>query len=54
MFIKVDELIGDCDGTKYLASFGPEKYDTIFFRVRYLIEYRIKQKSKLIQMMIFL
>ena len=28
-FDKVDRLIRDYDGTKYLVSFGPEKYDAI-------------------------
>ena len=37
MFDKVNGLIRDYDGTKYLVFFGPEKYDTIFERIRYLI-----------------
>ena len=28
-FDKVDRLIRDYDGTKYLVLFGPEKYDAI-------------------------
>ena len=34
---KIDEFIRVYDGTRYLILFGPEKYDAIFNRVRYLI-----------------
>ena len=34
---KVDGFIRDYDGTKYLVLFGPEKYDVIFDKIRYLI-----------------
>ena len=37
MFNKVDGFIRDYDGTKYLVLFGPEKYNTIYDRIRYLI-----------------
>ena len=37
MFDKVDGLIRDHDETKYLALFGPEKYDSIFDKNRDLI-----------------
>ena len=36
-FDKADEIIRICDGTRYLVLFGPEKYDTIYNRIRYLI-----------------
>ena len=36
-FDKIDEFIRVYDGTRYLAWFGPEKYDVIFNRIRYLI-----------------
>ena len=37
MFNKVDKFIRIFGGTKYLALFGPEIYDTIFDRISYLI-----------------
>ena len=36
-FDKVDGFIWDFDGTRYLVLFGPEKYDTIYVRMRSLI-----------------
>ena len=33
MFEKVDGLIRDYDGTKYLVLFGLEKYDAIYERI---------------------
>ena len=30
-------LLRDFDGTKYLVLFGPEKYDTIFDSIKYLL-----------------
>ena len=38
MFNKVNGFIRDHNGTKYLMLFGPEKYDAIFDRIRYLIK----------------
>ena len=35
-FNKVDGFIIVYDGTRYLVLFGPEKSDTIYFRIRYL------------------
>ena len=37
MFDKVDRFIRDYGGTRYLVIFGPENYDAIFDRIRYLI-----------------
>ena len=37
MFDKADGFIRVYDGTRYLVLFGPEKYDAIYNRVRYLI-----------------
>ena len=48
MFDKVDGVIRDYGGTKYLVLIGPENYDDIF--IGYLLI--IVQKSRLIQMMI--
>ena len=36
-FNKIDGYIRNCDGTRYLAFFGTEKYDTIFDKIRYLV-----------------
>ena len=36
-FDKVGGFIWDFDGTRYLVLFGPEKYDTIYVRMRSLI-----------------
>ena len=36
-FDKVDGFIKFYDGIRYLALFGPEKYDAIYDRIRYLI-----------------
>ena len=33
MFNKVDGFMRDYHGTKYLLSFGPEKYDAIYNRI---------------------
>ena len=38
MFNKVNGFIRDHNGTKYLTLFGPEKYDAIFDKIRYLIK----------------
>ena len=35
--VKVDRFIKVYDGTRYLILFGPEKYDVIYIRIRYLI-----------------
>ena len=40
-FDKIDELIRIYDGTKYLVLLGPEKYDAIYNRIRYLISLKI-------------
>ena len=37
MFDKVDGFITVYDETRYLVIFGPEKYDAICNRIRYLI-----------------
>ena len=39
-FDKIDGFIRVYDGTKYLVLFGPEKYDAIYNRIRYLISQR--------------
>ena len=36
-FDKVDGFIKIYDGTKYLVLFGPERYNAIYNRIRYLI-----------------
>ena len=62
-FDKVDEFIRVYDRTRYLALFGPEEYDAIYNRIRYLISQKsginmffltIKKKSKLIYMILYL
>ena len=40
-FDKVDGFIRINDGTRYLSLFGPEKYDAIYNRIRYLISLKI-------------
>ena len=37
MFDKVEGFIRVYDGARYLILFGPEKYDAIYNRIRYLI-----------------
>ena len=37
IFIIQNNFIRVYDGTKYLELFGPEKYNTIYKRIRYLI-----------------
>ena len=37
-FDKIDGFIRVYDRTRYLALFGTEKYDSIYNRIRYLIE----------------
>ena len=37
---KIDWFIRINNGTRYLVLFGPEKYDTIYNRIRYLISQR--------------
>ena len=37
MFNKVDEFIRVYYGTRYLVLFGPEKYDAIYNRIKYVI-----------------
>ena len=36
-FDKIDGLVKMYDGTKYIILLGPEKYDAIYNRIRYLI-----------------
>ena len=38
---KVDEFIRVYDGNRYLVLFGPEKYDIIDDRIRYLMSQKI-------------
>ena len=58
-FDKIDRFIRIYEGTRYLAFFGSEKYDTIYDRIRYLLILKsgityifvtILQKSKSILM----
>ena len=57
MFDKVNEFIRDYSITKCVIFFGPEEYDAIFDRIRYLIGlkssmlYVASHKSRMIQMM---
>ena len=41
MFDKVEGFIKVYDGARYLILFGPEKYDVIYNRIRYLISQKI-------------
>ena len=61
MFDKVDGIVRDYNGTKYLVLFGPQKYYAIFNRIRYLVGLKNSianvvshdyAKTKLIQTMI--
>ena len=36
-FNKIDGFIRIYDGTRYLTMFGPEKYDVVYDRIRYLV-----------------
>ena len=36
IFDRIDGLIRISDGTRYLTLIGSEKYDTIYYRIRYL------------------
>ena len=36
-FDQIDGFIRVYDGTRYLVLFGLEKYDTIYYRIKYLI-----------------
>ena len=40
-FNKIDEFIRIYDGTRYVVLFVPEKYDSVYNRIKYLI----RQKS---------
>ena len=63
-FDKVDGFIRVYDGARYLVVLGPEKYDSIYNRIRYLISqgsgityvffFIIMLKSKLIPMILYL
>ena len=62
-FDEVDRFIRVYDGIRYVVLFGPEKYDAIYNRIRYLISQKIgitlvffiiMQKSKLIHLIIYL
>ena len=35
-FDKIDGFVKIYDGTRYLALFGSERYDAIYYRIRYL------------------
>ena len=35
--IKIDGFIRISDGTRYLTLIGSEKYDIIYYRIRYLV-----------------
>ena len=57
-FDKIDRFDGVYDGNRCLVLFGPEKYDVIFNRIRYLVGLKssityvnsyIMQKSEMIQ-----
>ena len=37
IFDRIDGLIRISDGTRCLTLNGPEKYDTIYYRIRYLV-----------------
>ena len=61
-FFKIDGIIRIYDGTRYLTLFGPEKYDAIYNRIRYLLSQKVTspiflltilQKSKLILMTLY-
>ena len=39
-FDKVDGFFKVYDGTRYLVSFGPERYDNIYDEIRYLISHK--------------
>ena len=41
-FDKVDGFIRVFDGTRYLVLLGPEKYETIYNRIKYLISQKIR------------
>ena len=56
-FDKIDRFDGVYDGNRCLVLFGPEKYDVIFNRIRYLVGLKssityvnsyIMQKSEMI------
>ena len=36
-FEKIDEFTKVYDEIRYLALFGPERYDTMYSRIRYLV-----------------
>ena len=38
---KVDGFIRLYDGTRYLVLLGPEKYDTIYDRIRYILSLKV-------------
>ena len=40
-FDKIDGLIRIYDGTNYLVLLGPEKYDAIYNKIRYLITLKV-------------
>ena len=47
-FNKIDGFIRIYDGTRYLTLFGSENYDTIYYRIRYLI-YKISYRYFILQ-----
>ena len=36
-FDKIDRFIKIYDGARYLTSFGSEKYDALYYKIRYLV-----------------
>ena len=47
-FDKINGFIRTYDGIRYLVLFGPEKYDAIYNRVRYLISLKSSIKYVLL------
>ena len=49
-FVQVNGFVKGYDGTRYLILFGPEKYQTIYNGIRYLLS----QKKVLLHMFILI
>ena len=49
-FVQVNGFVKGYDGTRYLVLFGPEKYQTIYNSIRYLLS----QKKVLLHMFILI
>ena len=43
-FDKIDGFVRNYDGTRYLVLLGPEKYDTIYNIIKYLISLKSRIK----------